>query len=86
MEIVAALVGALGGLFLFQQLMRFNNNKKQAELESAVKKIEAKADNLVAANKEIDKATQDKVNAITEEQNNKLSTDQLVDWFNNRKH
>ena len=85
MEILVAVLGAIGGLFIFQQLVKANNGKKQAELESAVKKIEAKASDLTNANSAKEKETQDKVDAITKEQEKPTTTAALVDWFNNRK-
>jgi len=85
MEILVAVLGAIGGLFIFQLLVKANNGKKQSELESAVKKLEAKASDLTNANSAKEKETQDKVDAITKEQEKPTTTAALVDWFNNRK-
>ena len=86
MELLVAVIGAIGGLFIFSQVAKYNTNKKQAELESAVKEIKARADDLTKANTVKDKETQDKINAITDEQTKTLDVNDLVNWFNDRKH
>jgi len=85
MEILVAIISAVGGLFIFQQLVKYNTNKRQSELEATVKKLEQQASDLQKKNDEIDKDTKDKVDVISKEQDKNLSGSDLVDWFNKRK-
>ena len=85
MDLVVVLFGAIGGLFLLSQFNKFNNNKKQNELEQKVKSIKEKTAELTKASAEEEKKTQGTVNEITKEQNIELVGNALADFFNNRK-
>ena len=84
-ELVIVVISTVGGLFIFQQLTRLNNSKHQAELESKVKELDSRAAILADSNKKTDKETQDKVDVITKEQDKPITSNDLIDFFNNRK-
>jgi Skp family chaperone for outer membrane proteins len=86
MEILVAVLGAAGALFIFQAFGRYSATKGQEDLK---KKIAQKEADIAKLNGEIsakEKETQDKVDAITKEQEKPITTDDLVKFFNNRKH
>lgn len=70
-------------------LMRFAGgyfiSKGQAELEKKVSDSNKKIAGLEGEQRQEDKETQEKVNDIEKEKNNKPSGSSLADWFSNRK-
>lgn len=79
-------VGALiGGAFLFQAFNKGSANRNQVKLEAEVKETEAKVNTIKGEIAADDKKTQEKVDAITEEQKENPVGKSLADWFTNRK-
>jgi vacuolar-type H+-ATPase subunit F/Vma7 len=85
MEILVAVISAVGGLFLFQAFRKYSADKGQAELVEKVKKLEKKEADLIAKNEADKKETEKKIDEITKEQEKKLTSDDLANWFNKRK-
>ena len=85
MEILVAVISAIGGLFIFQYFNKARAQKGQAELETKVKDIVKKQDDITAGQKVKDAETKRKVDEITAEQDRKVTPEQLVDFFNSRK-
>lgn len=86
LEGIVAIVGAVAGLFLFQAFTRYSSNKNQVKLEAEVKEIEKRAAEIKTEISTREKETQDKVDAITKEQEKPITSSDLVDFFNNRKN
>lgn len=87
-ELLKLVLGAgalIGGAFLFQAFNKGSADRNQVKLEADVKEINRKTEAVKAEIAENDKKTQEKVDAITEEQKENLSTKSLADWFTNRK-
>jgi hypothetical protein len=84
-EILVAVISAVGGLFLFRALSKASASQGQKELEVKVAVLEEKANTIIAGQAQKDKETEGKVNEITKEQDKPISTSSLVDWFNKRK-
>jgi hypothetical protein len=85
MEILVAVISAVGGLFLFQAFRKYSADKGQAELVEKVKKLEQREKDIVAKTEKENKEIQGKIDEISKEQEKKLTGDDLANWFNNRK-
>lgn len=84
-EAIVAVVGAVGGLFLFQFLTKASTDRRQVRLEAEVKEIETRAAAIKTEITEREKKTQEQVDAITKEQDKDITGKSLSDWFNQRK-
>ena len=84
-EAAVAILGGIAGLFLFQAFTKAGAARNQIKLEAEVKEIKAKADAIKATITEREKKTQEQVDAITKEQEKPITTNALVDFFNQRK-
>ncbi len=84
-ELIVALISAVGGLFLFQAINKLRISREQLDLELKRRenalRIQAAEDKIKA----LDKETKDKVDAITKEQNTSITGSALADWFNKRR-
>lgn len=84
-ELIVALVGAGLGVIILRTFTNWNVNKNQKKLEDKVSDNDKKQAHLEGEQAQEDKETKEKVDAITDEQNTKLSGSSLADWFNRRK-
>ena len=84
-EAAVAILGGVAGLFLFQALTKAGAARNQIKLEAEVREIKAKEDAIKATITEREKKTQEQVDAITKEQEKPITTNALVDFFNQRK-
>lgn len=84
-ELIVAILGAGGAIFLLRLFDKYNIDKHQKKLEAKVKENDKKIARLEGEQTQEDKETERKVDEITNEQNDKPSGDNLADWFNRRK-
>jgi hypothetical protein len=84
-EAAVAILGGVAGLFLFQALTKAGAARNQIKLEAEVREIKAREDAIKATITEREKKTQEQVDAITKEQEKPITTNALVDFFNQRK-
>ena len=85
MELMVGGVAGLLGVILFRVLANTYTLKQQQKMEKDVSDIKKKTEELNTKMKEQDKATQEKINEITDEQSIEIVGDALADFFNNHK-
>lgn len=84
-ELIVAVLGAAGGLIILRLFDKYITDKHQQKLEARVKENDKKVAGLEGEQRQEDKETKEKVDEIEKQQNEKPSTDKLVDFFNSRK-
>lgn len=84
-ELIVAVLGAGLGIIILRAFDKYNINKHQKELEKKVSDNDKNQARLEGEQAQEDKQTQEKVDEITKEQNDKPSGQSLADWFNRRK-
>lgn len=84
-DLVLAVLGVAGLLIGIKVFDNYNVGKNQKKLEDKVKESDKKQAQLEGEQRQEDKETKEKVDAIDKEQNDKLSGDNLASWFRRRK-
>jgi hypothetical protein len=85
-EIVVALLSAVAGLFAYRAFTKSSADKGQQQLEMLLKPLREEAKQLEEHNARIKREKQEKIDAITKEQEKNPTASDLADFFNNRKH
>lgn len=85
MDLIVAILGALAAIFVFNNLVKHTSDKRQKQLENEVAEIKKEEARLRALEAARQKETQEKIDAITKEQEKPVTSDDLIDYFNNRK-
>ena len=84
-ELIVAVLGAGLGIIILRSFDKYNINKHQKELEKKVSDNDKNQARLEGEQAQEDKQTQEKVNDIEKEKNEKPTGSNLADWFNRRK-
>lgn len=83
-ELIVAVLGAAGAIVALRAFDKFNIGRNQKKLETRVKENDKKIAGLEGEQKQEDKETKEKVDAIDKEKANNPTKSDLSDWFNRR--
>ena len=84
-EAIVAIVGAVLGLFIFRLFGQKKVESGQKQLQTVVDKNKKKDVELQSKATEVQDSEQKQVKEIEDEQKRDVTSDDLVDFFNNRK-
>ncbi len=84
-EGILTIVGAVLGLFIFRLFGQKKVESGQKELQAIVDKNKKKDSDLQRSATEVQDSEQKQVKEIEDEQKRDVTTDELVDFFTNRK-
>lgn len=82
---IVAIIGAVFGLFIFRQFGQKKVESEQKKLQTTVDKNKEKDAELRRQSTEVQAREQQQVKEIEDEQKRDVTSDDLVDFFNNRK-
>lgn len=85
MEVLISVIGGILALFIYRRVSQKNTENAQKRLHSRVKEIKKEDSELRKKEESISKRESEKVKEIEDEQNKNVTSDDLVDFFRNRK-